>query len=136
MSHSVHALKEGTIEGNTAIARLRLVHRDETHLAVLCAGDEVFAELALAAQRLCKCYEKGGGLLSLRCEAEKVWINITFKRHRRKGSVHLQRHRTPGRTGLQSQFGPKLMRGQGKLKGIGCEREARILSVLLLDGLS
>lgn len=71
--HSVHTLKEGTIEGNTAVARLRLVHRDETHLAFLSAGDEVFAEPGLAAQRLGECCEKGGELLSLRCEAEKTW---------------------------------------------------------------
>lgn len=56
--HSVHTLKEGTIEGNTAVARLRLVHRDETHLAVLSADDEVFAELGLTTQRLRECYEQ------------------------------------------------------------------------------
>jgi succinylarginine dihydrolase len=63
--HSVHTLKEGTIERYTAVARLRLVHRDETHFAVLSAGDEVLAELGLATQRLRKCCEKGDELLSL-----------------------------------------------------------------------
>ena len=106
--HSVHTLKEGTIEGNTAIARLRLVHRDETHLALLGTSDEVFAELALAAQRLCKCYENRGEIAQLRCKAEKMWINITFERHRRKGSVHLQRHFVRDRK-------------QPERRGLGCE---------------
>lgn len=64
--HSVHTLKEGAIEGNAAVARLRLVHGDETRLALLSADDEVLAELGLAAQRLRECYEKGGELLSLK----------------------------------------------------------------------
>jgi len=78
---------------DTAAARLRLVHRDETHLAILSADDEVFAELGLAGQRPRKCYETAACSV-LGASAEKMWTNITFERRIRKGGVHLRRHRT------------------------------------------
>ena len=92
--YSVHTLKEGAIESNAAVARFRLVHRDETHLALLSANDEVLAEFGLAAECLRECYETGGELLSLMCEAEETWVDITFKRYRRKGGLHFASHHT------------------------------------------
>ena len=86
--HSVHTLKEGAIESNAAVARLRLVHRDETQLALLSADDEVLAEFGLAAECLRECYETGGELLSLMYETEEMWVDITFERYRRKDGLH------------------------------------------------